>query len=69
MPEWYITKSGQEPTIPGHMQEQRVDLLHAVFAKGRIGPGNVGVKIPTASGGAFVRKLSVMLGESVPQTP
>src|SRR5713101_8560850 len=27
------------------------------------------VKIPTASGGAFVRKLSVMLGESVPQTP
>ena len=27
------------------------------------------VKIPAASGGAFVRKLSVMLGESVPQTP
>ena len=27
------------------------------------------VKIPAASGGAFRRKLSVMLGESVPQTP
>jgi len=27
------------------------------------------VKIPAASSGAFRRKLSVMLGESVPQTP
>jgi hypothetical protein len=27
------------------------------------------VNIPAASGGAFRRKVSVMLGESVPQTP
>ena len=38
--------------------------IHAALEK-----GEAAVKIPTASGGAFVRKLSVMLGESVPQTP
>jgi hypothetical protein len=25
------------------MQQQRIELLHAVFAKSRIGPGDVGV--------------------------
>lgn len=30
-------------TIPGHMQQPRVDLLHTVLAKGRRGPGDVGV--------------------------
>jgi hypothetical protein len=37
--------------------------------KGRHTAGIDGVNIPTASGGAFRRKVSVMLGESVPQTP
>ncbi len=40
-----------------------------VWVSWRMDETYIKVKIPAASGGAFKRKASVMLGESVPQTP
>ena len=37
----------------GYMQYQRVDLLYTVFAKGRIGPGDVGVVPNLRPGGVL----------------
>jgi len=40
-------------TVLGHMQDQPIDLLHPIFAQGRIGPGNVGM-IANLGGGVVL---------------
>jgi hypothetical protein len=55
----------QSDQLAGH-REAFTDLFLVAIVSGSIIKI---VKIPAASSGAFRRKLSVMLGESVPQTP